>query len=99
MAAVIVRHKVRDYDTWFPLFTEHGDVRRKYGALAHQVYRSSEDPNDLTIITTFKDLAGARGFAADPSLPTVMERAGVISAPQIDFCEQADVAEYSVPVA
>ena len=99
MAAVIVRHKVRDYDAWYPLFIEHGDVRRRYGALSHQVFRVSEDPNDLIIVNIFKDMASARAFAQDPSLREAMDRGGVVSAPDIAFCEQADVAEYTAALA
>lgn len=35
MTKVIVQHHVADYDRWYPVFTEHGDVRRQYGATGH----------------------------------------------------------------
>jgi hypothetical protein len=31
---IIVQHRVRDFDTWKPLFDEHGDVRRREQAEA-----------------------------------------------------------------
>lgn len=99
MAALIVRHRVRDYDAWLPGFIEHGEVRRRYGGLGHQVYRLTEDPNDVTVVLLFKDTEGARAFVADPSLAEAMQRAGVVSAPQELFCEQADVAEYAAALA
>lgn len=98
MAALIVRHKVRDYDSWLPIFIEHGEVRRRYGGTGHQVYRLGGDPNDLTVVNLFETLDGARRFAQDPSLAEVMGRAGVISEPQELFCEEADAATYSVAV-
>ena len=99
MVGVIVRHRVRDYDAWKPLFDEHGDVRRRYGAQGHQVFRLSSDPNDVIIVNTFADAAGAQAFTTDPSLPEVMARAGVEGAPDIAFCELADSAEYAPAIA
>lgn len=98
MAALIVRHKVQDYDAWLPSFIEHGEVRRRYGATGHQVFRLQDDPNDLIIVLGFEDLDRARAFTADPSLAEAMHRAGVISAPEESFCDAADVATYSVAV-
>src|SRR5215471_8707411 len=99
MTGVVIRHKVRDYETWLPAFIEHGEVRRRHGGTSHEVYRLTDDPNDLFVVCVFKDLDGARGFAADPSLPEVMHRAGVVSEPQISFCERADVADYAAALA
>jgi len=99
MVAVIVRHRVKDYDTWKPLFDEHGEVRRRYGATGHQIYRLSGDPNDLTIVNLFKDEEGARGFMADPSLPVEMERGGVVSAPEVSVGLEAETAEYTLAIA
>lgn len=99
MTAIIVRHKVRDYDAWLPVFIEHGEVRRRYGGLAHQIYRLSDDPNDLIVVNLFNDLEGARAFAADPSLPEAMHRGGVVNEPQEWFTEQADVADYATALA
>lgn len=98
MVAVIIRHTVRDFDEWKPIFEEHGEVRRRHGALGHQVYRTEGSPQDLIVVGVFKDLAGARAFAADPSLPEVMERSGVISAPDITFADQVEVVDYRVAV-
>ena len=98
MVAVIVRHRVRNYDTWKPVFDEHGAVRQEHGALGHQLYQLSSDPNEVIIVNQFRDLAGARAFAADPSLPETMQRAGVISEPDIAFCEQTEAVGYPVAV-
>src|SRR5438045_3181459 len=99
MVAVIVRHRVKDYEAWKPLFDEHGEVRRRYGGTGHEIYRVSGDPLDLIIVNLFKDEAGAKGFMADLSLPEVMSRGGVASEPEITVCEQADATAYSLAVA
>lgn len=97
--AVIVRHKVRDYDTWLPIFQEHGTVRRRYGGLGDQVYRVNGDPNDLIIVNFFADLERAKAFTQDPSLRETMGRAGVISEPEVTFAEEVEEATYPVAVA
>ena len=94
MAKAIVQHHVADYDRWLPVFIEHGEVRRQYGATGHSVTRSTADPNDLVIVNEFGTLEGALGFAQDPSLPEVMGRAGVDGPPQVWIVEEADAATY-----
>lgn len=97
--AVIVRHRVQDYDAWRPIFEEHGEVRRKYGGLGHQIDRVEGDPNDLIVVCMFRDLEGARAFTADRSLAEKMQEAGVMSTkPEIWFSEQVEVVEYPVAV-
>lgn len=96
--AIIVRHRVQDYDAWRPIFEKDGDVRRNYGGLGHQIDRVDGDPNDLIVVCMFRDLEGARAFTADPSLAETMHRAGVIGKPEIWFSEQVEVVEYPVAV-
>ncbi len=94
MAKVIVQHHVADYDRWFAVFTEHGEVRRRHGATGHIVTRSIADPNSVVIVNDFSTLAGAQAFAADPSLPEAMSRAGVDGAPQVWITEEASSVAY-----
>ena len=94
MAKVIVQHHVADYDRWFAVFTEHGDVRRRHGATGHTVTRSIGDPNAIVIVNEFATVDGAKAFAADPSLPETMARAGVDGAPQVWITEEASSVAY-----
>ena len=94
MPKVIVQHHVADYDRWFPVFTEHETVRRQHGAMGHSINRAVADPNDLVIVNDFASLDGARAFAQDPSLPAVMQRAGVDGAPQVWIVDEADARAY-----
>ena len=94
MAKVIVQHHVADYDTWLAVFLEHGEVRRSHGATGHSVSRGADDPNAIVIVNDFATLAGARGFATDPSLPGVMARAGVDGTPQVWITEESNAAAY-----
>jgi hypothetical protein len=94
MVKVIVQHHVSDYDRWYPVFTEHGTVRRRHGATGHSIYREATDPNSIVIVNEFATLEGARAFAQDPSLPEVMQRAGVDGAPQIWMVNEAESKRY-----
>ena len=98
MVAVIVRHRVADFEAWKPVFDEHGEVRRQHGALGHRLYQVNGDPQDVVIVNHFKDAAGAQAFMADPSLPEAMQRAGVVGQPEILVCEQTEVVDYPVAV-
>ena len=94
MTKVIVQHHVADYDRWLPVFTEHESVRRSHGATGHSIGRDVADPNSIVIVNDFATLEGARAFSQDPSLPAVMERAGVDGPPQIWIVEEAEAAAY-----
>ena len=94
MAAVIVQHHVEDFDRWLPLYKEHGEVRRANGGTGHQIFRTTEDPNDLVIVNEFASLEGAMGFLNDPSLKGAMGRAGVDSEPKIWICDDASSEQY-----
>jgi len=96
---LIVQHTVRDYDTWKPLFDEHEAVRRRYGATGHELYRGSDDPNELTIVNHFPSKEQAEAFAADPSLKSAMERGGVISEPRITWAQETETSKYTAKAA
>jgi heme-degrading monooxygenase HmoA len=98
MVAVIVRHRVADFDRWKPVFDGHGAARRSHGAIGHHLYRSTADPQEVIIVNTFKDAAGAQAFIDDPSLPEAMQRAGVADKPDIYLTEQVEVVDYPVAV-
>lgn len=94
MAKAIVQHHVEDYDRWYPVFKEHGDVRRSFGATGHAIFRVTDDPNTVVIVNEFSTVDGARAFATDPSLPEVMKRAGVDVAPQVWICDEEESETY-----
>ena len=94
MPKVIVQHHVADYDRWYPAFTEHEAVRRQYGATGHSISRAVADPNTIVIINDFATLEGAQTFTQDPSLPAVMERAGVDGPPQIWIVDEVESSQY-----
>jgi len=84
-AAVVVRSRVADFDTWLTAFDSHEDVRRGAGILGHHINRAKDDPNDISLYMALSDLDKAKAFAASDDLRQRMQAAGVISAPEITF--------------
>jgi uncharacterized protein (DUF1330 family) len=94
MAAVIVQHHVEDFDRWYPVFEEHGEVRRSHGGTGHALYRTADDPNEVIIVNEFASIDGARAFLQDPTLKEAMGRAGVDSDPRIWVVDEARSERY-----
>ncbi|MGA2514543.1 MAG: hypothetical protein ABSG37_13155 [Candidatus Limnocylindrales bacterium] len=94
MTKVIVQHHVADYDRWYPVFTEHEDIRRRHGATGHSINREVTDPNSVLIVNEFATLEGAQAFSQDPSLPQAMERGGIDRAPQVWILDEAEAKLY-----
>ena len=94
MVKVIVQHHVADYERWYPVYAEQGSVRRQHGCTGHTIFRDSADPNSLVVVNDFATLEGARAFSQDPSLPQVMQAAGVDSAPQVWISDEAESLSY-----
>ena len=96
---LIVQHTVRDYDAWKPVFDEHAEVRQRYGATGHELYRGLDDPNDITVVSHFPSRAQAEAFATDPSLREAMARGGVISEPRITWADETESVDYLAKAA
>ena len=81
-----VRHTTADYAKWRAGFDAHATARQAAGATGVQhVFRDLENPNAVTIVMEWDSAEKARKFAQDPALREVMEKAGVIGAPEVRF--------------
>jgi quinol monooxygenase YgiN len=94
LVVIIVQHTVRDFDAWKLVFDEHADVRRKHGATGHEIFRSTDDPNRITIVNRFASKEGAEAFGGDPSLKEAMERGGVVGEPLITWAQETETVKY-----
>jgi hypothetical protein len=52
MGMMIVRHKVRDYGQWRPIFDGHAEMQRAAGLINPRVYHSA-DSNKSEIVVVF----------------------------------------------
>ena len=82
-ARLFVRHEVADYAVWRKAFDAFAPTAKKSGAINGNVYRSADNPNDVTVTHDFHSVEKAKAFAASPELKAAMETAGVKGAPQV----------------
>lgn len=66
-------------------FDEHAKVRRESGSKGGRIFRNEKEPDNVAILFEWEDAAEARTFFESKFLKDVMERAGVISTPEIFF--------------
>jgi hypothetical protein len=83
MIRMFIRHEVADYDAWRAVYDAFD--RQALGVQAHAVYRSLDDPNDVTVWHDFESAEAAHGFASTGELEEAMRHAGVTSTPTIWF--------------
>ena len=89
MIRMFVRHPVADFTAWKQVYDDFGDERDRMGAVAHAVYQSASDPNDVTVWHDFATLDEARAFAESDRLRETMQSAGVAGEPEIWFTSEA----------
>jgi quinol monooxygenase YgiN len=80
---MFVRHEVADYAKWLKAYNAFAKERSKMGVRWAAVYRSIDNPNDVTVTHDFKSVEKAKAFAASPRLKQAMSDAGVKGEPQI----------------
>lgn len=82
---MFIKHKVANYAKWKPLYDADSSNRLANGLHDHIVARGDEDPNMVMVIFYRDDASKAKAMAADPKLKELMQKAGVTSAPEIDY--------------
>ena len=91
MGMMIVRHKVRDYGQWRPIFDGHVEVQRAAGLIKPRVYHSADsDKSEIVVVFETEDTRMAKAFAASADLKEAMIKAGVLDTPTIYFLESID---------
>jgi hypothetical protein len=94
MAVMIVKHKVADFATWKQGFDSMTSLRKSHGWLGHEVYRNPKDLNDVTIVNRVATLDGALAYGASDELKAGMQKAGVVSQPEIYFLQDEEIKSY-----
>lgn len=93
MPYVLVKHTVKDYAKWKPLFDDHGSTRKRYGSKGGYVYRNTQNPNEVVLVMEWDSLDNAKQFVESEDLRERMQSAGVMGKPDVYFLEQ--VASFS----
>jgi hypothetical protein len=91
MGMMIVRHKVRDYGQWRPIFDQHAEMQRAAGLINPRVYHSADsNKSEIVVVFDTEDTKKAKDFAASADLKEAMMEAGVLDTPTIYFLESID---------
>ena len=73
----LVRHRVADFDAWKKVYDGFAPIQTDHDVHTHQVLRSIENPNDVTVTHTFDSREVARAFFTMPELKEAMSQGGV----------------------
>jgi hypothetical protein len=91
MGMMIIRHKVRDYGQWRPIFDGHTEMQKAAGLSNPRVYHSADsNKSEIVVVFDTKDTKMARDFAASADLKEAMTKAGVVDMPTIYLLESID---------
>ena len=89
MAHLLVRLKIEDYSKWRATFDANDAFRKSSGAVGTpQVFRSGDDPWEVSILMEWDELERARQFTKSDELREAMQQAGVTGPPDIYFLHQ-----------
>jgi hypothetical protein len=89
MPMVIVRHKIKDFDTWKKALDGHKSAQAAARLSNPRVFRSADDPNETIVLFDAQDIGKAKGFASSADLKSTMQAAGVIDKPDVYFLNPA----------
>ncbi len=89
MVTLYVHHKVKDYDQWRKVFDDMTGLRTRFGCTGHQVFTSSADPCEVTILCNWRSAETAKAYAQSTELRDGMKNAGVISQPDVMLLQGA----------
>jgi quinol monooxygenase YgiN len=87
MPSILVKHPVQDFARWKTVFDEHAGTRKAAGCQGGRLFRDAEKSNDVTIVFHWDSLENAKGFLESQDLRSTMEKAGVLSLPEVYFLD------------
>ncbi len=87
---VYISHEVKDYATWKKGFDGDEVNRQKAGFKMVSLYRTLANPNIIVGIMEAPNAEAAGQFLNNPELKAAMEKAGVISAPEIKILNKVE---------
>lgn len=95
MAVLVIRHRVRHYDTWRAIFDEDASSRRAFGSRHEHVFRDDTDANDVLVYLEWDDAERAHLFVRSADLRDAMVRSGVANRPDIWILQEDDRRSFS----
>jgi hypothetical protein len=90
MSYLLARHRVKDYAKWKTVFDEHAGKRKELGSKGGRIFRNSERPDEILVLTEWGELSKAREFTRWGDPDAIRKSAGLIDQPDVCFLEQVD---------
>jgi hypothetical protein len=84
---VLVRHNVRDFSEWKPVYDADKPNRVAAGLTDRQLLSGVGDPNEVVLLFEAADLNRAKAFVESPQLRETMHHGGVLGKPDLYFLE------------
>jgi heme-degrading monooxygenase HmoA len=91
MAKVMAKLIFEEYDKWRPAFDEAENVRKAHGVIDTQVFRGSDNPNEVVILYEWDDLEHAWPFFEQPDNRKVLENLGLQGKPEVFILKKRDI--------
>ena len=79
----VISHDVKDYDEWRKYFDANEPFRVQNGIMQSDVFRCPEHPNKVIVTQHYATVAEARAFLSRPEWKDNMQKAGVVSKPDV----------------
>lgn len=95
MATILIRHTVEDFEQWKAGFDDHDSTRTEFGQLGYQLYQGSGNPNEVVVLLYWDSAENAVRFMEESDLAEVMEEAGVVGEPEIQFLDEVEAKKPS----
>ena len=92
---LIMRERVRDYDAWKSVFDGGEPLRAKHGCTGHEIFRSDDNGNDVTVHLRFSSREAGNALRTDPELAANMKRAGVEGQPTVTWAHDGKARTYA----
>jgi hypothetical protein len=85
LPAIMVTHRVEDFDAWLAGYDAADEVRRSGGIVGHATNRSIDDPSIAIVYHQAESFDDLRSFLDSEDLQLAMKQAGVVSEPEVTF--------------
>ena len=82
---IIVRRKLKDFDSWKKVVVDANQVRKEYGSKGATVYRSAKDPTEVYLVFDWDDKKSFMDYFNRPDVQKALADSGTT-----DFIEVSE---------
>lgn len=85
-----VAFRVEDYEQWKAGYDESVELRKGSGEVSYRIFRSTDDPNVVTVLSEQRSAEQVQAFLDSPDLKERMRAAGVVEMGKMLLLEETD---------